>query len=797
MQRKYWVILMKNKKIGKNIIYNSIGSFTYLFCQWLITFIVVWISGYKTAGIFSLAMSVTTTFSIFSTFNMRNYQSSDYKECYSEKTYLYSRVFTCILSFLLMIIYCLFAKFNLFQFLCITIYMIFKISEAVVDILHGSLQRKWRFDIIGLSYFIRGLISIVLFSISLFITHNLLLALISMSIGVYVFIYFYDIRKYKLEFNILGKTSAIKVFQLLIQCIPLVIYGFLLNYYTMFPRVLANELFGTKTLGYYASVATPAIIVQVAASFVFTPLITLFSEYYNKKEYNKLYKTMFKVIAITVGIGLCAIIFSNFFGNIMFKVLFGDKILGYTYLFNGVIIVSTLTAIVWLLAMILTVARDYFRLVFCTIFTLAFNIVFTKMFLERYYLNGINYVLIASYIIQIILLLIFILNFKRRNIENNKSIYYVRSTSIINDSRASKEIYCLVQNGYDVTVLGWDRDSRVLNHKLIKINDTDIKSKFFKFKAGYGNSKKNVVGLFLFQIWQLFVLLKNSKKYFCIHACDFDCGFMSFIACLICNKKLVYDMYDYYTDSRPMGKRTEKTINKLENSVINFSDISIICGEWRKKQIEGTNPKRLIVIHNTPDVNFIQNNKIIKSNSKKIKIVYVGILQDNRLLLEVLEQFKKNPDYELHVGGFGVYEKQFEESAENYDNIYFYGSLKYADVLQLEKDCDILFATYNPSIKNHKYSAPNKVYEAMALKKPIIVCNKTGIDDLIRNNKTGICIDYSGEDFMKEIKRIAKNKELLKELSENANNAYKKKYNWNIMAKELLKNYNLLVKEGR
>jgi len=107
----------------------------------------------------------------------------------------------------------------------------------------------------------------------------------------------------------------------LIQCIPLVIYGFLLNYYTMFPRVLANEMFGTKILGYYASVATPAIIVQVAASFVFTPLITLFSEYYNKKEYSKLYKVMFKVIAITIGIGLCAIIFSNFFGNIMFKIL--------------------------------------------------------------------------------------------------------------------------------------------------------------------------------------------------------------------------------------------------------------------------------------------------------------------------------------------------------------------------------------------------------------------------------------------------------------------------------------------
>lgn len=788
---------MKNKKLSKNIIYNSIGTFTYLFCQWLITFIVVWISGYKTAGVFSLAMSITTTFAIFSTFNMRNYQSSDYKGYYSEKTYLHSRIFTCALSMVLMLIYCLFAGFNLFQFSCVVAYMVFKLSEALVDVLHGSLQRKWRFDIIGISYFIRGIISVAMFSLVLFFTKNLLIALISLSLGIYIFIYFYDLKKYRSEFKKLGESSGIQIFQLIIQCIPLVIYGFLLNYYAMYPRVLANELFGTKILGYYASVATPAIIVQVAASFIFTPLINIFSEYYNEKEFKKLFITMFRVIFITLVMGALAIVFSIFFSEFMFKILFGEKILKYTYLFNGVIIVSTLTAIIWLLAMILTVSRDYFRLVFSTIIALVINVVLSKYFLNRFYLNGINYVLIISYLVQIILFLVFILNFRRRKDDNNLSVYYVRSTSIVNDSRASKEIYSLIQNGFNVTVLGWDRDSRVENHKKIQINSVDVKSKFFKFKAGYGNSKKNIVGLLFFQIWELVVLIKNSRKYSCIHACDFDCGFMSFIASIVCKKKLVYDMYDYYTDSRPMGKKAEKIVNKLENAVINFADVSIICGEWRRNQIINTNPKKLIVIHNTPSISNISDKKIIKSSSKKLKVVYVGILQTDRLLLEVLEQFKLNQDIELHVGGFGIYENDFKEASSKYKNIYYYGSLKYSDVLQLEKDCDILFATYNPEIKNHKYSAPNKVYEAMALEKPIIVCNDTGIDELIRSNNTGISIDYSGDDFIKAVLKIAKDKKLLKQLSSNAKNAYKNKYNWEIMEKELINSYNILLKEEK
>lgn len=788
---------MVNKKISKNIIYNSIGTFTYLVCQWLITFIVVWLTGYKTAGIFSLAMSVTTTFAIFSTFNMRNYQSSDYQGYYSEKTYLNSRIITCLFSIVLILIYCLFSNFNLFQISCIISYMIFKLSEAFVDVLHGSLQRKWRFDIIGFSYFTRGLISVLLFTLVLFLTKNLLISLISLSVAIYIFIYFYDLKKYKIEFKELGESNNIKIFQLIIQCIPLVIYGFLLNYYSMYPRVIANELFGTKILGYYASVATPAIIVQVAASFIFTPLITLFSEYYNKNQLKKLYKTMIKVIIVTLFIGLLATVFSLFFCNFMFKILFGAKILKYTYLFNGVIIVSTLTAIIWLLAMILIVSRDYFKLVFSTFLTLIINVILTKYFLNNYYLNGINYVLIISYSVQILLFLIFIFNFKKRKDNNTQSIYYVRSTSIINDSRASKEIYALIKNGFDVTVVGWDRDSKIDNYKLIEINDIKVKSKFFKFKAGYGSSKKNILGLLFFQIWGLLVLIKNNRKYSCIHACDFDCGFISFIVSLLCKKKLVYDIYDYYTDSRPMGKTIEKIINKLENAVINYADVSIICGEWRKKQILDSKPKKIIVIHNTPSINNINDKKIIRSTSNKFKVVYVGILQTDRLLLEILEQFKFNQEFELHVGGFGIYENAFKEASKKYNNIFFYGSLKYSDVLDLEKDCDILFATYNPVIKNHQYSAPNKVYEAMALEKPIIVCNNTGIDELINKNKTGFSINYSGDEFIKCIKKISKDKKLLKKISTNAKNSYKSKYNWEIMEKELINSYNLLLKEEK
>lgn len=380
-------------------------------------------------------------------------------------------------------------------------------------------------------------------------------------------------------------------------------------------------------------------------------------------------------------------------------------------------------------------------------------------------------------------------------IKQKKCVYYIRSTSIINDSRASKEITSLINNGYDVVVLGWDRDDRINDYENVYVNGKKINSIFFKKKSKYGKSLSTIKGLILFQFWVYNTLKKHKDEYSYIHACDFDCGYVSYRIAKRFNKYLVYDIYDYYIDSRPMPNILKRIVEKKEIEIINFADVSIICGEWRKKQIAKSNPKKLIVIHNTPNLHYIESQKIIKSKNKKIKVAYVGVFQENRLLLELLELFKNNSNYEFHIGGFGIYEAQIKNAANDYENIYYYGSLKYNEVLSLESDCDILVATYNPVIENHKYSAPNKVYEAMALGKPIIVCKNTGIDELVVNNKIGYSIDYDANEFFKILEEYRKNEKTIKSLSENSKKLYKEKYSWDSMERILIDSYNSLSRK--
>ena len=785
---------MKKKKVVKSIMYNTIGSFTYLLCQWLMTFIVVWVSGYKTAGILSISMSVATTFAVIATFNMRNYRSSDLKSKYSEKTYLITRLITSILAVVITLTYSIIKNFNLFQLLCINVFMLYKVTEAIVDVLHGTLQKKWRFDIIGKSFFCRGIILIILFYSGLKITNNLLLTLLITTIFTYIFIFVFDIKNYKKVVHTYGDYKKRYTLQLLIQCVPMVIYGLLFSYISLYPKIIVENYLGAEQLGYYASVSTPALIIQVAATFIFTPLLSLFAEYYQNREYKKFKVVSFRIILIIIIIGLIGITLSKFFGKFGLTLLFGKSIIPYISLFNGVIIISTLIAIIWFLGMLLVVKRNYKILIIGSIIPLLLTIFISKSVIYNYNLNGINVVLIIVYSVQAFIYLLDIIGTKNNAIQT-KSIFYLRSTSIINDSRASKEILSLINNNYDVYVIGWDRDNRLSNSKEVLLNHNKINGKFFKFKAPYGDSKKTLFGLVLFQLWLFYFLVKNNKRYNIIHACDFDCGFIATIIKILFNKKLVYDMYDYYSDSRPMPKKIEDVINNLESKVINNSDLSIICAEWRKKQIKGSNPKKLIVIHNTPEIDSINGKRIIKSTNNKLKVGYVGILQEHRLIKEVLDAFVNNNNYELHIGGFGKYENEIRIASDKYNNIFYYGSLCYDDVLSLERDCDLLFATYDPIIKNHKYSAPNKIYEAMALSKPIIVCKDTGINSIIDKNDIGISINYNIDEFMKVLKKLDEDRKKVKMMGINSNKLYKEKYNWKKMEEELIDSYKDIMKE--
>lgn len=371
------------------------------------------------------------------------------------------------------------------------------------------------------------------------------------------------------------------------------------------------------------------------------------------------------------------------------------------------------------------------------------------------------------------------------------NIIFIRSNPVDPDSRVEKEINSLLKQNHLIKILAWDRseDYKVKKNVLFLENgNVDI----FRFgiPATFGGGmKKNLLPLLKFQL-NVFQWLNNNKDSFdAIHACDFDTAFISSKIAFKYEKKFVYDIFDYYVDAFNVPKKIKKMIEKKDKEIINNSDAVIICTEKRKEQIGDVNQKNIHVIHNSPPMYI--NDKVgrFNLNKEKIKIVYVGILDDGRLIKETAEIVKNNIDYEYHVAGFGRLAPLLEEMSQKYKNIFFYGKIPYIQTLELEKNCDIMTALYDPAVPNHNYAAPNKFYEALMLGKPLIMAKNTGMNEVIEKYKIGVVIEYGEKSLEEGINRLVELKDEWPKISCNMKNIYRDNYSWNEMENRLLKIY--------
>jgi glycosyltransferase involved in cell wall biosynthesis len=379
-----------------------------------------------------------------------------------------------------------------------------------------------------------------------------------------------------------------------------------------------------------------------------------------------------------------------------------------------------------------------------------------------------------------------------------KNVIMLRSNAIDPDPRLEKEASALLDAGYSVKILGWDREQQYNSTYSKSIGGKNVEVTLARFKATFGGGLKNLLSLLCFQFWVFFKLLKARKEFDVLHAADFDTILPCFAMKLMFKeKKIIYDIYDFYVDAFTVPNCLKSIVRNLDFLAIKHSDAVIIATEQRKEQISGATPKKLVIIHNTPiESEIFKDSKNIFDENKngRLKIVYVGILQEHRFLKEMSDVVIKKPEIDLFIGGFGALSSYFYDLSEKHKNIHFFGRVDYERSLQLSYSADVMVAVYDPVIPNHKFSAPNKFYEALMLGKPLIVSKNTGVDDAVSKLDLGVVIEYNKSSFEDAIVNFDRDKFLSKKFKLYSNKIYSDSYSWKVMSERLVETYADLFK---
>lgn len=363
-------------------------------------------------------------------------------------------------------------------------------------------------------------------------------------------------------------------------------------------------------------------------------------------------------------------------------------------------------------------------------------------------------------------------------------VLILRSNPIAPDPRVEKIARALQRFGYSVTALGWDRSAQLPKKEVVD-GFTILR---MPIHADFGSGLANLPNLLRWQ-WRLFTwLAKHHSEFDIIHACDFD----TILPALWCKQRwgqiVVYDIFDFYADHlRRTPAWIKNWIRTVDLKSINRADAVILVDDARIAQIDGAKPKKMIVVYNSPEeLDHSDLPAFTPSPAGELRLAYVGLLQVERGLFEMLNIVSRHPNWHLDLAGFGGDERTIAEKASGMPNVTFHGRVSYPAALALSQAADVLFANYDPSIPNHRYSSPNKVFEAMMLGKPIVVAYKTNMDRIISTAEAGLVVTYADEAALETaLTKLADDPSLRQQFGQHARAAYEQTYSWQVMESRL------------
>lgn len=397
-----------------NALWNATGCFFYLGCQWLTTiFVVLFSTDFENSGILAFAMSTGNMFSAIGLYKIRTYQVSDIKSVFSPNNYVGFRFATIGVGAAATIFYLLLSTgMSTFTFASIA-YLLFKADETLNDVFFGIEQKSNRMDYIGKSQFLRGIATILGFTVPLILFDSLILAVLGMALMCMSITLIYDCRNAMMFGFTRPSISRTQIKQLALACLMPTIANFLATSIVSVARQKYGLLYGESMLGVYASIATPAVLVQAAASYLYSPLIGKLALTLSNGGIQAFRQGLIKTIGIMLA-AICAMCIAVSGAGIWgLPILFGESIASYVWTFPYVLISTGCVALLYFVNDMLIIIRKGTAQLIINALALAVTIVCLDPFTEAASMNGVNMAIITGCLLAIIAGLAYIFGNKK------------------------------------------------------------------------------------------------------------------------------------------------------------------------------------------------------------------------------------------------------------------------------------------------------------------------------------------------------------------------------------------------
>jgi glycosyltransferase involved in cell wall biosynthesis len=350
------------------------------------------------------------------------------------------------------------------------------------------------------------------------------------------------------------------------------------------------------------------------------------------------------------------------------------------------------------------------------------------------------------------------------------------------DVRIGKICRSLSRLGFEIHFIGWDRRPNVPK----QIDLGGAIPHVIKYETAHG--KGNLAGQLRFYVHVIRVLAELRPRVAC--GVNEEAAFFLLPLKRLLYRYLVCDVFDSL-GARAAGRAWHlRGLMRAMSAVGLWAADRLIATDENRRAMLGRFAGKAIVVENVPEDPGPE--LALQVPSGPIRIWAAGSIEAEKGFPELLKAIEGLDEVEIWSAGW-PYDDFAVDVFMKHPRVKYHGIVTSREALRLAASCDAVFSYYAPIHAYRTNASPNKVYDAMAVGRPVLINSEVRLARWVEEASLGIVCPYRDVECLRSaISGLQRRRASLQQFASYARQLFTEKYHWGLMETRLAELYGSL-----
>lgn len=390
--------------VRRNFSWTLYGNVIFAASNWLTIIVLTKITTAETVGMYVYALAAATPVFGFTNLGLRSVQATDSRADFTFGDYLGLRIVGNALALLALAIWAGCVSWEFGSLAVLILMGMSRAADSFSDVFYGRFQQTERMDRVARSMILRAVLGLGAWTIALIVTHDLAIALLSLTMAWCLVLIGYDWKTVCADTEVRLRWDSSKLTELFRLALPMGFVILMQTLYQSIPRYVIEGALGARQLGIFGAIASLMSVGNTVVSALgqsASPRLAILSVGGDKRQFLRVFS---KFLMCAIGLGVAGVIIAIVWPQELLVFLFSDEYAAESDVLLLLLVAAALLYVVSCLGVAVTAIREFRIQLWVQCFVVAMLAILSFKLIGSYGLAGAAWALIAGYSIQAVAL---------------------------------------------------------------------------------------------------------------------------------------------------------------------------------------------------------------------------------------------------------------------------------------------------------------------------------------------------------------------------------------------------------